>query len=44
VGIFGSHISLAIELSIKSLKEGQNLGFDPFLRKLFIESSLAHHA
>ena len=43
VEIFGIQISLAIELSMKSLKEGSNLGFDPFQRFFFIESSLAHH-
>ena len=30
-----------IELYVKSLKEGQNYGFDPSLGKLFIKSSLA---
>ena len=34
VGIF--------ELSIKSLKEGQDHGFDPFLRNLSIKSLLVH--
>ena len=32
---------IALELSIKSLKEGSNRGFDPSLRKLFIKSFLA---
>jgi hypothetical protein len=32
-----------VGLSIKSLKEGQNRGFDPSLRKLSIESLPAHH-
>jgi hypothetical protein len=31
------------EFSIKSLKEGQNRGFDPSLIKFFIKSLLARH-
>jgi hypothetical protein len=34
----------SIRVCAKILKEGQNCGFDPSLRKLSIKSSLAHHA
>ena len=33
-------ICYTLELSVKSLKEGQNLGFDPCLRKLYVRSRL----
>ena len=33
----------SIELFVKPLKEGQNLGFDPFWRKLSIKTSLTCH-
>ena len=35
-------VAPSIGLSIKSLNERQNRGFDPSLRKLSVESSLAH--
>ena len=35
--------SYVVKLPIKSLKVGQNYGFDPSLRKLSIKSSLASH-
>ena len=36
-------ICYTLELSVKSLKEGQNLGFDPCLRKLSMRASLGRH-
>jgi hypothetical protein len=42
-----NHILLTIvgilELSIESLKQGRNHGFDPSLRNIFLKSSLVHN-